>query len=147
MIDEIKVKRHADKLLAKANTHSVFLDDVQCARYRVVSGGKVKVGGNEYVVNVFSNGEAGCNCDWALKRPAVMMDNKGATACSHTIAVFQFIAQGEGRRVSAWSSEEQAERQHRPITNLNDGVVLTERKIAKRYTQSTFFVIVDRTNQ
>lgn len=143
MDEQKKVKRHADKLLEKAKTHSVFLDDPRCARYRVISGGSGKV----YIVNVFQDGGASCNCDWATKRVDTLVENKGATACSHTIAVFNFIAQGNGKRVSAFSNPEQAERQHRQMTNMRDGIVLTARRVPKRYTQSTFFVMVDRVNQ
>lgn len=139
-MDEKKIKRHADKLLEKAKTHSVFLDDPHYARYRVISGES----GKEYIVNVFQDGGASCNCDWATKRTDTLVENKGATACSHTIAVFNFIAQGQGKRVSAFNNVEQAERQHRPVTNMRDGVVLTARRVPKRYTQSTFFTIVDR---
>lgn len=137
------ITRHAEKLLAKARTHTVMLDDAIRSRYKVFSGGS----GKEYIVNVFSNGEAGCNCDWATKRPTQLMERQGATACSHTIAVFEFIAQGNGKRVSAFTNVEQAERQHRPITNMNDGIVLTARLMTRRWTQASFFPLVDRLNQ
>jgi len=140
------ITRHPDKLLAKARTHVVMLDDTERARYKVFSGAKVKAGGNEYIVNVFINGEASCNCDWATKRPATLMEHKGATACSHTIAVFEYIAQGQGKKVSAWNNEEQAVRQHRPVTDLNDGILLTARLAPYRYTQSTFLPYLDRIN-
>ena len=139
------ITRHADKLLVKARTHLVRVDDIARGRYVVVSGGLVKAGGNEYTVNVFAtDGEASCNCDWATKRPATLMENKGATACSHTIAVFEFIAQGEGRKVSAFNNEEQAVRQHRPLTNINDGIILTARRLHRRYVQASFLYLVDR---
>ena len=141
------VTRHADKLLAKARTHLVILDDAEHARYRVISGGKIKLDGNEYIVNVFLDGGASCNCDWATKRQTALMENKGSTACSHTIAVFEFIAQGLGKRVSAFTSPEQAERQHRPITDMRDGVLLTVRVLPHRWTQATFFTMVDRVNR
>jgi hypothetical protein len=147
-MEEVKpIKRHPAKMLAKARTHLVMLDDPRYARYKVYSGGKVKPGGNEYIVNVFKNGGAGCNCDWAMKRQDALTDNKGATACSHTIAVFEFIAEGQGKKVSAWESPEQAERQHRPVTNMTDGVVLTARVIPHHYVQATFFAYVDRVNR
>ena len=134
-------KRHAEKLLKKARTHAVILDDPKFGRYRVISGGS----GTEYIVNVFQNGEgASCNCDWARKRQEALAENKGATACSHTIAVFEFIAQGKGKRVSAWSSPSEAERQHRPATDMVDGIVLTERKVPKRYVQSDFLFLIGR---
>ncbi len=138
------MNRHTQKLLEKAKTHIVILDDPHYARYKVISGAKIKEGGKEYTVNVFGNGGASCNCNWATKRTEQLIENKGSTACSHTIAVFEFIAEGAGKRVSAWASPEQAERQHRPIEDMKDGVVLTLRQMPKRYTQSDFFFLLRR---
>jgi hypothetical protein len=132
------MQRHAKSLHNKSKTHTVILDDPRYARYRVISGGS----GREYIVNVFRDGGASCNCDWATKRPEQLMENKGSTACSHTIAVFEFIANGQGRKVSAWDSMEQAERQHRPDMNMLDGVVLTSRILPRRYVQSDFLFLV-----
>lgn len=140
MDEQKQIKRHADKLLAKARTHTVLLDDPSYARYRVISGGS----GKEYIVNVFSDGGASCNCDWATKRTDSLIENKGSTACSHTIAVFEFIAQGQGKRVSAWNNPEQAERQHRPMSDIRDGIVLTARRVPRQWKQATFFAVVDR---
>ena len=140
-MDELQpkqIKRHADKLLSKARTHTVILDDPRFGRYRVISGGS----GSEYIVNVFQSGGASCNCDWARKRQDALVENKGATACSHTIAVFEFVARGEGKRVSAWTSEEEAARQHRPVVDMVDGIVLTKRVAPKRYVQSDFLFLV-----
>ena len=133
-----KIKRHAKKLQSKAHTHTVLVDDPRLNRYKVISGGS----GKEYIVNVFKEGGASCNCDWATKRVDALVENKGATACSHTIAVYEFIAAGNGKRVSAWSSPEEASRQHRPVTNMVDGVLLTARVMSKRYVQSNFFFLV-----
>lgn len=136
------IRRHADSLLKKARTHLVLLDDARYGRYKVISGGKVKEGGNTYIVNVFQSGGASCNCDWATKRQDALVQNQGATACSHTIAVFEFVAQGEGKRMSAWASEEEAERQHRPVVDMVDGVLLTKRAASKRWVQSDFLFLV-----
>lgn len=138
METEKPIKRHPRKLQSKAKTHVVILDDPRYARYRVVSGSS----GKEYIVNVFQDGGASCNCDWATNRQDALIENKGATACSHTIAVFEFIAQGQGRQVSAWASAEEAARQHRPTVDLVDGIVLTTRKAPRIYTQSDFFFLV-----
>ena len=132
------MQRHTKSLQEKARGHIVILDDPTFARYRVISGGS----GKEYIVNVFKDGGASCNCDWALKRVDTLIENKGAVACSHTIAVFEFIAQGNGKRVSAWATTEEAERQHRSTIDLVDGVVLTTRKVPRRYTQSNFFFLM-----
>jgi hypothetical protein len=138
VIQPKKIKRNAKSLQSKARTHTVILDDIRYGRYRVISGGS----GKEYIVNVFQQAGASCNCDWATKRQDALVANQGATACSHTIAVFEFIAQGSGKRVSAWGSEEEAERQHRPVTDMVDGVLLTTRIISKRYVQSDFLFLV-----
>jgi hypothetical protein len=135
---ENKIKRHAGSLLKKARTHTVILDDPRFGQYRVISGGS----GNEYLVNVFKETGASCNCDWARKRQDALAENKGATACSHTIAVFEFVAKGEGKRVSAWASTEEAERQHRPVVDMVDGVVLTKRVAPRRYVQSDFLFLM-----
>ena len=132
-----KIKRHAKSLQQKAHTHTVILDDPTVGRYKVISGGS----GKEYIVNVFQTGGASCNCDWATKRLDALVENKGATACSHTIAVFEFIAAGNGKRVSAWADEQDAKRQHRPVTNLADGVLLTARPVPKRYRQADFLFL------
>jgi hypothetical protein len=133
-----KIKRHAKSLQQKAKGHTVLVDDPRYGRYKVISGGS----GNEYTVNVFQSGGASCNCDWALKRQDALVEHQGATACSHTIAVFEFIAQGQGRHVSAWADPLEAERQHRPSIDLVDGVVLTTRKAPRRYTQTDFLFLM-----
>jgi hypothetical protein len=133
------IKRHAKKLQTKAKGHTVLVDDIQYGRYKVISGGS----GREYIVNVFKDGSgASCNCDWATKRTDSLVENKGATACSHTIAVFEFIAQGAGRKVSAFEDAEAARRQHRPITDMVDGVLLTSRPAPRRRVQSDFLFLL-----
>jgi hypothetical protein len=132
------IKRHAKSLQEKARTHTVVLDDPNYGRYRVISGGS----GREYMVNVFQVGGASCNCDWGTKRQDALVENKGSVACSHTIAVFEFIALGKGKRVSAWASAEEAERQHRSKVEMADGVILTERVLQRRYVQADFLFMV-----
>jgi hypothetical protein len=132
------IRRHAKRLQSKARTHTVILENPATGRYKVVSGGS----GKEYIVNVFKDGGASCSCDWATKRIDALVENKGATACSHTIAVFEFIAVGNGKHVSAWSTPEEASRQHRPMTDLVDGVYLTAHPAPRRYRQSDFFFLV-----
>jgi len=131
--------RNVKALHNKSKTHTVILDDPRYGRYRVISGGSKK----EYIVNVFDKG-ASCNCDWATKRVETLVENQGATACSHTIAVFEFIAQGMGKRVSTWATEEEAEKQHRHTENLVDGVVITMRNVPRQYTQGNFFFLLGR---
>jgi len=134
------MNRHPKSLQSKSRTHQVFLDDPRVNRYRVISGGS----GKEYIVNVFSDGNAGCNCDWATKRSSEVAENKGSSACSHTVAVFEFRAQGNGYRVSVWSSPEEAARQHRTLSGIGEGLLVTARRLPKRYVQSDFFGVADR---
>lgn len=77
---------------------------------------------NTYTVNVYEHG-ATCTCDWAKYRPA----SDTRSGCSHVVSVFNFIAEGAGRKVSAWSSVEDAKRQHRPTLDIGDGVTITAR--------------------
>ena len=79
--------------------------------------------GNRYSVRVAGQ-QATCTCNWAQYRPG----HDRRCGCSHAVAVFAFIAEQEqGRTVSAWGSVEDAQRQHRPLFAIGDGVVLTTR--------------------
>lgn len=82
--------------------------------------------GNRYNVRVNGNA-ATCSCDWAKYRPG----HDQRCGCSHAVAVFEFIAEQEqGRTVSAWGNVEDAQRQHRPLFTIGDGVVLTTRLVS-----------------
>lgn len=92
-----------------------------------VSGNLYKVtsatSGNEYAVRI--HGDCGtCTCDWSKYRPS----HDQRSGCSHVVAVFDYIAEEKGRSVSAWNSQEDADRQHRPTLNIGNGVILTSRK-------------------
>jgi hypothetical protein len=52
------------------------------------------------------------------------------SACSHSQAVFEY--RENGRRTSAWSNETDAARQHRPVKDIGDGVILTSRKATSK---------------
>lgn len=79
--------------------------------------------GNQYRVHI--NGSSGsCSCEWAKYRPA----GDGRCGCSHVVAVFDYLATEAGRKVSAWNSQEEAQRQHRPRFSIGDGVILTSRR-------------------
>ena len=84
--------------------------------YKVISGAS----GKAYYVRMMGHG-ATCSCDWAKYRPA--MDKR--SGCSHVVAAYNSM----GRRASAWVSETDAKRQHRPIQQIGDGVWLTTRKV------------------
>jgi len=67
---------------------------------------------------------ATCSCPWGQYRP---MDD-ARSGCSHAQAVIAHLEAERERTTAAWSDEQQAARQHRPIINLGDGVVVTSRK-------------------
>lgn len=102
---------------AKQNTVAHFAGSL----YQVTSG----TSGKQYSVRI--HGDCGtCSCDWGKYRPA----NDQRSGCSHVVSVFEYIADGNGRTVSVWGSDFDAQRQHRPALNIGDGVVLTSRKVA-----------------
>ena len=110
--------RNAKRLQAKSRRHEV--KHVYGTLYQVISG----TSGERYNVRVESDGSGAiCDCKWGQYRPGA---DRFRSGCSHVQAVFDYIA--EGRTVSAWTSEEDAHRQHRPILSIGDGVVLTSRK-------------------
>lgn len=131
------VKRHPDHLIAKARTHLVIQDDPKSNGYKVRSGKS----GHFYRVIVLKRG-ATCTCSWATKRQSELIN--GIVACSHTIAVYMFRAKGNGYDVSAWATVEDAIRQHRTMKSIQDGIVLTARKISpkKEYEQLNFLQLV-----
>lgn len=89
-------------------------------QYEVTSGAS----GSKYTVTLHTDGKGGtCSCKWGQYRPRSGQFKSG---CSHVIAVVDYIE--EQRTVSAWTDEEQARRQHRPVHHIGDGVVLTTRK-------------------
>jgi len=78
--------------------------------------------GRIYDVALGLNGGT-CSCEWGRQRP----NEDRRSACSHVIAAINYRAAQKGRRISAWSSEDAARRQHRPMLAIGDGVVLTSR--------------------
>ena len=77
--------------------------------------------------HVSSDGHSGtCSCRWASYRPV----GDSRSACSHVLAVLNFISEQNNRKVSAWSNEPQASKQHRPMAYVGDGVFVTSRKAA-----------------
>ena len=90
--------------------------------YEVISG----TSGACYRVEMLAEGGASCSCEWGKYH------TKGdkRVACSHVQAVYQWKADEEGRRVSAYGTLDEAKRQHGRTLNLGDGVYLTSRKAA-----------------
>ena len=112
--------KNAKKIQSKSRTHEV--KDLGGNIFEVVSGES----GKAYTVTMLdANTAAACTCDWAKYRPAA---NQGKCGCSHVVAVFNYKAQSTGAQsVSAWTSAESAERQHRHMADIGDGVLLTVR--------------------
>jgi hypothetical protein len=76
----------------------------------------------EYDVNLGLNG-ATCTCQWGRSRP----ENDHRSGCSHVIAVMSYRAMQQGKRISVWTSKGAARRQHRPMLEIGDGLILTSR--------------------
>lgn len=110
--------RQAKALQKKSKTHEV--KNAGNGKFIVTSGAT----GAQYTVTLLGNAQATCTCPWAEKRG---LEGK-PVACSHTVAAFDHI--DETRRVSAWESKEKARKQHRPIIDLGDGLILTSRLVA-----------------
>lgn len=103
----------------KSRTHTVT--ERSDGSLLVTSG----VSGNEYVVHFTDNG-ATCTCDWGHYRKA----NDPRSGCSHVQAAYEYVAELARTRIAAHPNLDTAKRQHRPIVNIGDGVVLTVRRVA-----------------
>jgi hypothetical protein len=107
---------HAKEIQDKSRRHIVRR--VRPNWYKVSSGDTHRV----YDVALGLNGGT-CTCQWGRQRP----DEDHRSACSHVVAALNYRAEQQGRRVSAWSSETAARRQHRPVLAIGDGLFLTTR--------------------
>lgn len=107
--------RNAKTIQTKSRQHQV--NQISLDRYEVVSG----TSGSRYTVRIHPDGPR-CSCDFQIKRKSA-----AACACSHTLAVLNHIAQSDGRRVSAWASQDDAKRQHHAAAGNFDGLHLTTR--------------------
>jgi len=109
------------KLQAKSRTHNVTPLDHNV--FRVKSGSSDK----EYLVRLQHDIEgAVCDCRWGQFR---RFNDHYRSACSHVQAVYRHLEDHRNRAPSAWISEEDANRQHRPKLEIGDGVILTVRKV------------------
>ncbi len=106
----------------KSRTHEVTPLDGDV--FRVKSGSS----NSEYLVRLLpdQNG-AVCDCKWGQYRK---YSDHYRSGCSHVQTVYAHLEDHRGRSVSAWSTKEDAKRQHRPVINIGDGVILTARKVA-----------------
>lgn len=107
---------HAKEIQKKSRRHTVR--QIKPNWYKVTSDDT----GHVYDVALGLNGGT-CTCEWGHQRPA---DDR-RSACSHVIAAMNNRAEKKGRRVSVWSGKDAAERQHRPMLAIGDGIILTSR--------------------
>jgi hypothetical protein len=107
---------HAKEIQDKSRHHIVR--QVRANWYKVTSGETNRV----YDVSLGLNGGT-CTCEWGRQRP----DEDHRSACSHVVAAMHYRAKQQGRRISAWASEAEARRQHRPVLAIGDGLFLTSR--------------------
>lgn len=114
--------KNVKQINAKAKTHEVafYASDRGLTDYYHVTSSN---SGNVYTVRISGN-VAFCDCDWSKYRPG----HDRRCACSHVQSVYKFIAEQKNRATSAWGNIADAERQHRQIINIGDGVILTTRK-------------------
>jgi hypothetical protein len=111
----MSITRNAKQIQAKSRKHEVA--QTGPTSFTVTSG----TSGSQYQITL--NGIAKCSCDWGKFRKA------GTTCgCSHVLSVYSFLGDQAGRKVMAWSSEEEARRQHRQMVTEIEGLVLTARK-------------------
>lgn len=111
-----KIITHPKEIQRKSRRHLVR--QVRANWYKVRSDETGRV----YDVALGLNGGT-CSCEWGRQRP----DDDRRSACSHVLAAINHRAIRDGRRVSAWSTEDDARRQHRPILPIGDGIILTSR--------------------
>ena len=118
---ERKIVNHR-KLLEKARGHKV----IEMSEGRYVSFYDVRSSsGKLYQVEVKEKfGLAKCNCKWGRQGGYRKLSE---CACSHALKVFAGREARKGRTVQTWSANEDAERQHRPVLEIGNGVWLTSR--------------------
>lgn len=104
----------------KAKTHAVTPLDHNT--FCVKSGTSEE----EYLVRLLVDIDgATCNCGWGEHRKYI---DYYRSSCSHVQAVYQQMEEHRNRTTSAWSTKDDAKRQHRQMTDIGDGVILTLRK-------------------
>jgi hypothetical protein len=108
------MSRNAKAIQSKSRKHQVTQDAP--AGFTVTSGGSGK--SYRVILGVVPT----CTCDWGQFRKIGT-----PCGCSHVVAVYDHLAATSGRTVSAWASEAEAKRQHRPTIQIGDGIVLTAR--------------------
>lgn len=85
--------------------------------------------GRQYTVRPLRNMHgATCDCKWGQYRSYRSGYQSG---CSHVQAVMSWIEGQRKRTISAWGNLEDAQRQHRQMVDIRDGVILTIRKVER----------------
>lgn len=78
--------------------------------------------GAKYSVEV-KNDAAYCTCEWGSYRPG----SDQRCGCSHGQAALDFVESKVGRKLSVWTDQADADRQHRPARHVGDGTIVTSR--------------------
>lgn len=110
--------KNASTILSKGRTHSV-------ARFGptsfVVTSG---TSGNTYAVHAGIANAFTCTCDWGKHRPA----DDTRSACSHVMSVIAFAQAEQATKVKAFAVKAQAQKTHRKMVDIGDGVTMTLRR-------------------
>lgn len=110
--------RNASNINSKSRTHMVC--QISDTKFRVISGGS----GNEYEVEETEHGFT-CNCKFG--NPYGGKYGRKQSGCSHVVSVIRVVEAEKGRTVSVHSDRESAERQHRPMEGVGQGLFVTSR--------------------
>lgn len=114
------MKRNAKALQNKSKLH--YVKHIYGYTYEVASAS-----GNTYTVRLAPDLQsAWCTCDWARYRPH---STGHICGCSHTVAVYRYLANEANATVAVWSSETDARRQHRSFWPIGDGLYITQRSL------------------
>lgn len=109
--------RNAKAIQSKSKAHQVTQD--------APAGFTVKSGSSGKSYRVILGTVPTCNCSWGEYRHIGT-----PCGCSHVVSVYNHLSSQAGYKVSAWSSQEEAARQHRTRIEVGDGITLTARKAA-----------------
>lgn len=112
------MNRNAKSLQTKAKKHQV--QPAGRGHFYVTSASS----GSRYLVTDLADGGLSCTCKWSEYHDTRF------NPCSHVLAVEEWLETSGNRSLSFWSSEEEAQRQHRPTRRLGQGVWSTSRKLA-----------------
>lgn len=90
--------------------------------------------GETYSVTV-REGNAYCGCEWGSYRPG----SDKRCGCSHGQAALNYVEQKNGRKLSVWTDETDAKRQHRPTRHVGDGTIVTSRLVTPEMEREAEF--------